>query len=66
MQSHARRSFESLCVTVDSFDVDGDGKLGIDEFCKAMVGLTGGDADDDGEIDEKEVDEWGEVEDEEY
>ena len=38
------------------FDLDADGKLDINEFCRAMVGLTAGDVDEDGDIDTKEMD----------
>lgn len=42
---------------IEFFDDNGDGKLSVDEFCKAMVGLTGGDKDEDGDLDEKEMEE---------
>ena len=40
---------------MDSFiDQDADGMLDYKAFCRAMVGLTGGDMDGDGHIDDKE------------
>ena len=52
---NGKLSVEEAQEFIADFDVDEDGRLSIDEFITAIVSLSGGDINDDGEIDDTEM-----------